>query len=74
MIKIYPGSSLSEDPLTRCRKCKAVVIDTDAVLDAARIGQEALDKANALQFSGIAHSLPLSSPHRTTQPSLQSSH
>lgn len=48
-----------EDPLTRCRKCKAVVIDTDAVLDAARIGQEALDKANALQFSDLPKALQL---------------
>ncbi|KAF5349135.1 hypothetical protein D9756_009440 [Leucocoprinus leucothites] len=40
-----------ENPLTCCTKCGAVVKDTDAVLDAVRIGQEALDKATRLQFS-----------------------
>jgi len=44
---------LSENSLTRCSKCKAPVKDTDAVLDAIRVGQEALDKAEALQFSGM---------------------
>jgi len=44
---------LSENNLTRCSKCKAPVKDTDAVLDAIRVGQEALDKAEALQFSGM---------------------
>jgi len=32
-------------------KCKSVVKDTDSVLDAIRIGQEALEKANRVQFS-----------------------
>jgi len=35
-------------------KCGAVVKDTDSVLDAVRIGQEALDKATRLQFSGLS--------------------
>ncbi|KAL1721019.1 hypothetical protein EV715DRAFT_249315 [Schizophyllum commune] len=38
-----------ENPLTQCTKCKAVIKDTDAVLDATRVGQEGLDKATALQ-------------------------
>lgn len=41
-----------EDPLTRCVNCKTAVASTDAVLDALRIGQEALQKATRLQFSG----------------------
>lgn len=41
-----------EVPLTRCVKCKAAVASTDAVLDALRVGQEALEKATRLQFSG----------------------
>jgi hypothetical protein len=39
--------------LTRCEKCKAPVKDTDAVLDALRVGQEGLDKAEKAQFSGL---------------------
>ncbi|KAI9453061.1 SET domain-containing protein [Russula earlei] len=42
-----------EDPLTRCVKCKSAVASTDAVLDALRIGQEALQKATRLQFSDL---------------------
>lgn len=38
--------------LSRCSKCKALLKNTDAVIDAVRIGQEALDKATALQFKG----------------------
>ena len=41
-----------EDPLTRCVNCKTAVASTDEVLDALRIGQEALQKATHLQFSG----------------------
>jgi hypothetical protein len=41
-----------EVPLTRCVKCKTAVASTDAVLDAVRVGQEALQKATRLQFSG----------------------
>jgi hypothetical protein len=41
-----------EDPVTRCVNCKSAVASTDAVLDALRISQEALQKATSLQFSG----------------------
>ena len=41
-----------ENSLMNCSKCQAPVRDTDAVLDAIRVGQEGLDKAEALQFSG----------------------
>ncbi|KAJ7152676.1 hypothetical protein C8R43DRAFT_476122 [Mycena crocata] len=40
-----------ENSLSRCSKCRAAVQKTDEVLDAVRIGQQALDKATALQFS-----------------------
>ncbi|GJE86686.1 SET domain-containing protein [Phanerochaete sordida] len=43
-----------EDPITRCLQCKAAVTQVDAVLDAVRIGQEALDKATSLQFKDPA--------------------
>ncbi|KAI0635233.1 SET domain-containing protein [Trametes polyzona] len=43
-----------EDNIARCGKCKAVVTNVDAVLDAVRIGQEALDKATSLQFKDPA--------------------
>ncbi|KIP05657.1 hypothetical protein PHLGIDRAFT_73889 [Phlebiopsis gigantea 11061_1 CR5-6] len=39
-----------EENLTRCVKCRAVVSSVDSVLDAVRVGQEALSKATALQF------------------------
>ncbi|KAF9458385.1 hypothetical protein BDZ94DRAFT_1226398 [Collybia nuda] len=39
-----------DDDFSRCTKCKAVVKTTDAIQDAVRVGQEALDKATALQF------------------------
>ena len=45
--------------LVRCVNCKTPVKDTDAVLDAIRVGQEALDKAEALQFSSTWSSYPL---------------
>ncbi|KAI0674368.1 SET domain-containing protein [Trametes maxima] len=48
-----------EDSLSRCQKCKAVVADVDAVLDAVRVGQEALDKATSLQFKDSAKSRQL---------------
>ncbi|KAI0319151.1 SET domain-containing protein [Amylostereum chailletii] len=48
-----------EDPLTRCVKCKAAVASTDEVLDAARIGQEALDKATSLHLSNLPKALQL---------------
>jgi len=46
-----------ENSLTRCEKCKAPVKDTDAVLDALRVGQEGLDKAEKVQFSGLLFSI-----------------
>ncbi|KAF8157108.1 hypothetical protein B0H34DRAFT_849014 [Crassisporium funariophilum] len=48
-----------ETSLTRCAKCKAPIRDTDAVLDAVRVGQEALDKAEALQFSNAEKAIQL---------------
>ncbi|KAF8960017.1 hypothetical protein BDZ97DRAFT_1355582 [Flammula alnicola] len=48
-----------ENSLTRCSRCKAPVKDTDAVLDAIRVGQEALDKAEALQVSNPQKSIQL---------------
>lgn len=50
----------SADSVSRCTKCKAIAKATDAVLDALRIGQEALDKATALQFKGKLLSTPYS--------------
>jgi hypothetical protein len=51
-IDIELLAAFIEVPLTRCVKCKAAVASTDAVLDALRVGQEALEKATRLQFSG----------------------
>ncbi|PPQ87599.1 hypothetical protein CVT24_007785, partial [Panaeolus cyanescens] len=48
-----------ENPLTRCNKCRTAVKDTDAVLDALNVGQQALDKAEALQFSDPQKSIQL---------------
>ncbi|KAJ6484472.1 hypothetical protein C8R47DRAFT_1280715 [Mycena vitilis] len=39
-----------ENSLSRCAACGAVLQKTDEVLDAVRVGQEALDKATKLQF------------------------
>ncbi|KAI0341475.1 SET domain-containing protein [Trametopsis cervina] len=50
---------LKDSDLVRCNECSAVVRATDAVLDALRVGQEALDKASALQFKDPAKSLQL---------------
>ncbi|KAF5327714.1 hypothetical protein D9619_004677 [Psilocybe cf. subviscida] len=50
---------IEEDSLTQCARCKAPVKDTDAVLDALRVGQEALDKAEALQFSNPEKAIQL---------------
>ncbi|KAF8268346.1 SET domain-containing protein [Lactarius quietus] len=66
-----------EDPLTRCVKCKSAVASTDAVLDALRIGQEALQKATALQFSDLAKAQQLTTniiPILTSAKALSSSH
>ncbi|KAK0473758.1 hypothetical protein IW261DRAFT_1503300 [Armillaria novae-zelandiae] len=43
-----------ENPLARCNECKSAIQSTDAVLDAVRVGQEALDKATAVQFKDPA--------------------
>ncbi|KAF9475469.1 SET domain-containing protein [Pholiota conissans] len=48
-----------ENSFTRCARCKAPVKDTDAVLDAVRVGQEGLDKAEALQISDPEKSIQL---------------
>ena len=37
---------------TRCVRCQTAISNTDAVLDALRVGQEALVKASSLQFKG----------------------
>ncbi|KDQ60288.1 hypothetical protein JAAARDRAFT_191683 [Jaapia argillacea MUCL 33604] len=50
-----------ENPLARCVKCKAAVSSTDAVLDALRVGQEALDKAASVQFADIDKAKQLTS-------------
>ncbi|KAL6299437.1 hypothetical protein BKA93DRAFT_742312 [Sparassis latifolia] len=39
-----------ENNFSRCTQCRAVVSSTNAVLDALRLGQEALDKASFLQY------------------------
>jgi len=52
----------SEDnPLTRCVKCNAIVTFTDEMSDGLRVGQEALDKATALQFRDPAYGKKLTS-------------
>ncbi|KAH7907614.1 hypothetical protein BJ138DRAFT_1159733 [Hygrophoropsis aurantiaca] len=38
-----------EDSLSQCENCRAAVSSTDTVIDAIRVGQEALDKATLLQ-------------------------
>ncbi|KAF9060323.1 SET domain-containing protein [Rhodocollybia butyracea] len=43
----------------RCVKCKSVVKSVEAILDAARVGQEGLDKASSLQDSNPAKSIQL---------------
>ncbi|EMD31905.1 hypothetical protein CERSUDRAFT_119222 [Gelatoporia subvermispora B] len=50
-----------EDNLTRCTKCNTAVTSADAVLDALRVGQEALDKASSLQIKE-----PAKAKHITT--------
>ncbi|KAF7313995.1 hypothetical protein HMN09_00558000 [Mycena chlorophos] len=50
-----------ENPLSQCSRCKSVLRDTDAVLDAIRVGQQGLDKATAVQFSDRAKAQQLTS-------------
>ncbi|KAI0263133.1 hypothetical protein BC834DRAFT_828026 [Gloeopeniophorella convolvens] len=72
-----PFPSEGKDPLTRCSKCKSAVAATDAVLDALRIGQEALQKATSLQFSDLSKAQRLTTnilPILTSAKALPSSH
>ncbi|KAJ3912452.1 hypothetical protein F5877DRAFT_54030 [Lentinula edodes] len=48
-----------EHALVRCSKCKSVVRSVEAALDALRVGQEGLDKANNLQFEDPGKSIQL---------------
>ncbi|KAF7289807.1 hypothetical protein MIND_01355000 [Mycena indigotica] len=48
-----------EDPLSQCDSCNTVLRDTDAVLDATRVGQQGLDKAQTVQFSDRSKSQQL---------------
>ncbi|KAL1743961.1 hypothetical protein HDZ31DRAFT_83068 [Schizophyllum fasciatum] len=48
-----------ENSLSQCAACKAAIKDTDAVLDAVRIGQQGLDKATALQMKDPAKAIQL---------------
>lgn len=43
--------------ISRCANCRAVISDPDAVLDAVRVGQEALDKAASLKENNKAKTL-----------------
>ncbi|KAJ6476933.1 hypothetical protein C8R45DRAFT_833764 [Mycena sanguinolenta] len=52
---------IEDNPLSRCTKCGAVLQKTDEVLDAVRIGQQALDKATRLQFSDPDKAMQLAS-------------
>ncbi|KAG9311784.1 hypothetical protein JVU11DRAFT_8030 [Chiua virens] len=47
------SSEPTDKPVSQCSACKAFITDPDAVIDAVRIGQEALDKATHLQSSGM---------------------
>ncbi|KAJ7129082.1 hypothetical protein C8R46DRAFT_925638 [Mycena filopes] len=48
-----------DNPLSRCVKCRAPLHKTDEVLDAVRVGCEALEKAGALQFTDPVYALRL---------------
>ncbi|KAI0064995.1 SET domain-containing protein [Artomyces pyxidatus] len=66
-----------EDPLTRCVKCGSAVPSTDSILDAIRIGQEALEKATTVQFNDLEKALQLTTniiPILTSHKLLPSSH
>ena len=52
--------NLSEHSLVRCKKCGSAVKDTEAVSDAIRIGDEAFNKAQALQLSSTSPLIILS--------------
>lgn len=55
---------LTDDDEARCNKCGMQVSHVSKVVDAIRVGQDALDKATALQFSGSFNCLTMNS--RTT--------
>ncbi|KAG5717679.1 Histone-lysine N-methyltransferase ASHR1 [Termitomyces sp. T112] len=63
LIRISPcieaHSTCSESNLCQCSKCRAVLKDTGAIIDAVRVGQEGLDKATALQSKDPYKSLQL---------------
>ncbi|KAI0042812.1 SET domain-containing protein, partial [Auriscalpium vulgare] len=66
-----------EDPLTRCYKCRSAVPSTDSVLDAIRIGQEAFEKATAVQLTDLPKALQLTTnvvPILTSHKLLSSAH
>jgi len=48
-----------ENSFIRCMKCKSVVSSTDTVVDAIRVGQEALDKATSVQSNDPSKALQL---------------
>lgn len=51
---------MAENRLSCCGNCEAVLPDPDAVMDAARIGQEAFDKATNLQSRGTYNGMYVS--------------
>ncbi|KAG8216403.1 SET domain-containing protein [Butyriboletus roseoflavus] len=52
-----------DNPISQCLKCRAAITDPHAVIDAVRLGQEALDKATRLQSSGMVLHSDVSSIH-----------
>lgn len=46
-LKLY-----AESDIVLCNKCEAALAKTDTVLDALRVGQEALDKAVSIRMKG----------------------
>ncbi|KAK6971887.1 histone-lysine N-methyltransferase ASHR1 [Favolaschia claudopus] len=56
----YPHNG-TENSLSRCTQCLSALQKTDEVLDALRIGQQALDKASLLQSTDPAKSKQLCS-------------
>ncbi|KAI0711226.1 SET domain-containing protein [Earliella scabrosa] len=51
---ICPHPAEGNEGPTRCVRCQIAISNMDAVLDALRVGQEALDKASSLQFKDPA--------------------
>ncbi|KAH8083324.1 hypothetical protein BXZ70DRAFT_579582 [Cristinia sonorae] len=52
---------IDDDDLCRCDKCGAVVPATDSIVDARRVGQEAVDKATLVQDQDPAKAKQLTS-------------